>query len=122
MSLTAAGNGSRTGAASRHTRTAWPAAATEGALRDGAVADLLLVDHPESTLTSFIGPAPEDLAQTTAELADRGVHDPVTERADAALARAAAMTGAQLYFVPDPDPAPEDGVCALLRVPDSAVG
>ena len=26
-------------------------AATEGALRDGAVADLLLVDHPESTLT-----------------------------------------------------------------------
>jgi len=39
-----------------------------------------------------------------------------------ALARAAAMTGAQLYFVPDPDPAPEDGVCALLRVPDSAVG
>ena len=48
-------------------------AATEGALRDGAVADLLLVDHPESTLTTFIGPAPEDLAQTTAELADRGV-------------------------------------------------
>jgi hypothetical protein len=97
-------------------------AATEGALRDGAVADLLLVDHPESTLTSFIGPAPEDLAQTTAELADRGVDDPVTERADAALARAAAMTGAHLYFVPDPDPAPEDGVCAVLRVPDSAVG
>ena len=62
-------------------------AATEGALRDGAVADLLLVDHPESTLTSFIGPAPEDLAQTTAELADRGVSDPITERADAALAR-----------------------------------
>jgi hypothetical protein len=97
-------------------------AATEAALRDGAVADLLLVDHPESTLTTFIGPAPEDLAQTTAELAERGVDDAVTERADAALARAAAMTGARLYFVPDPDQAPEDGVCALLRVPDSAVG
>lgn len=97
-------------------------AATMAALRDGAVADLLLVDHPESTFTTFIGPAPEDLAQTTAELAERGVANPITERADAALARAAAMTGAQLYFVPDPDPAPEDGVCALLRVPDSAVG
>jgi len=97
-------------------------AATEGALRDGAVADLLLVDHPESTLTTLIGPAPEDLGQTSAELAERGVADPITERADAALARAAAMTGAQLYFVPAPDPAPEDGVCALLRVPESAVG
>jgi hypothetical protein len=97
-------------------------AETEAALRDGAVADLLLVDHPESILTTFIGPNPEDLGQTTAELAERGVTDPVSERADAALARAAALTSAQLYFVPDPDPAPEDGVCALLRVPESAVG
>ena len=97
-------------------------AATMAALRDGAVADLLLVDHPESILTALIGPAPEDLAATTAELADRGVTDPVTERADAALARAAAMTSARLYFVPDPDPAPENGVFALLRVPESAVG
>jgi hypothetical protein len=97
-------------------------AETETALRDGAVADLLLVDHPESILTTFIGPNPEDLGQTTAELAERGVTDPVSERADAALARAAALTSAQLYLVADPDPAPEDGVCALLRVPESAVG
>jgi hypothetical protein len=93
-------------------------AATMAAFRDGAVAELLLVDHPESTFTACIGPAPVDLASSPAELADRGVASPVTDRADAALARAAAMTSAQLYFLPDPDSAPQDGVCALLRFPE----
>ena len=97
-------------------------AATMAALRDGAVAELLLVDHPESTFTAWIGPDPVDLGSSAAELTERGVADPVIERADAALARAAAMTSAQLYFLPDPDSAPDDGVCALLRVPESAVG
>ncbi len=96
--------------------------ATMAALRDGAVAELLLVDHPESTDTAWIGPDPTDLASSAAELTERGVVDPVTERADAALARAAAMTGAQLYFLPDPDPAPEHGICALLRFPDPGAG
>lgn len=93
--------------------------ATLAALRDGAVAELLLVDHPESTDSAWIGPDPADLASSAAELTERGVAGPVTERADAALARAAAMTGAQLYFLPDPDPAPEHGICALLRFPDA---
>ncbi len=92
--------------------------ATMAALRDGAVAELLLVDHPESTDTAWIGPNPADLGSSAAELTERGVADPVTERADAALARAAAMTSAQLYFLTDPDPVPEHGICALLRFPD----
>ena len=95
-------------------------AATMAAFRDGAVAELLLVDHPESTATAWIGPAPADLASSAAELTERGVADPVPDRADAALARAAAMTSAQLYFLPAADPGPEDGICALLRFPDPA--
>ena len=46
----------------------------------------------------------------------------MADRADAALARALTSTDALLYFLPDPEPTPEDGVGALLRVPDSAVG
>ncbi|HTT51057.1 MAG TPA: Vms1/Ankzf1 family peptidyl-tRNA hydrolase [Streptosporangiaceae bacterium] len=92
-------------------------AATMAAFRDGAVAELLLADHPESTATAWIGPGPADLASSAAELTERGVAGPVPDRADAALARAAAMTGAQLYFLPAADPAPEDGICALLRFP-----
>jgi hypothetical protein len=91
------------------------------ALRDGAVAELLLADHPESTATAWIGPAGTDLAATAAELTERGVPDPISDRADAALARALALTSAQLYFLPGPDQrgaGPDDGVCALLRFAD----
>jgi hypothetical protein len=121
--------------------------ATMAALRDGAVAEVLIADHPESAATAWIGPGATDLAAAAADLAARGVHDPVTERADAAIVRALAMTGAQLYFLPDqgpgepgPDdlrqrrddgpaagrsdagPPPEGGICALLRYPADAVG
>ncbi len=114
--------------------------ATMAALRDGAVAELLLVDHPESTATAWIGPAGTDLAGSAAELTERGVAGPVTDRADSALARALAETSAQLYFIPADGPAegepgdgnglalgerdarndpaggePDDGICALLR-------
>ena len=96
--------------------------ATMAALRDGAVAELLLADHPESTDTAWIGPSGTDLAVSAAELADRGVTNPVTDRADAALARALATTSAQLYFLPGPEAdeaGPDGGICALLRFPDS---
>jgi hypothetical protein len=97
--------------------------ATMAALRDGAVAELLLADHPESTDTAWIGPAPVDLAGSAADLAQWGVAaDPVTDRADAAIARALAMTGGQLYFLPDQDQPPEGGIAALLRFPDPGVG
>ena len=97
-------------------------AATMAALRDGAVAEVLLADHPTSARTAWIGPAPTDLAVSPAELTDRGVPEPVTDRADAALARAMAATGAQLYFLPEDVAAPEDGIGALLRYPVDAVG
>lgn len=97
-------------------------AATMAALRDGAAAEVLLADHPSSAWTAWIGPGPTDLAASAAELTDRGVPEPQTDRADAALARAMATTGAQLYFLPEDVAAPEDGICALLRYPVDAVG
>jgi len=108
-----------------HDRGVAGLAATMAALRDGAVAELLLADHPESAATAWIGPRGADLAASADELTGRGVPDPVTDRADAALARGLATTGAPLYFLP-PDlasspGAPQDGVGAPLRVPREAI-
>jgi len=130
-----------------HQRGVAGLAATVAALRDGAVAELLIADHPESTATAWVGPGGTELAVSADELAARGVQDPVTDRADAAIVRALATTSAQLYFLPDQGPGepgrrdlrrargagraapdegaiqpPEDGICALLRYPADAVG
>jgi Bacterial archaeo-eukaryotic release factor family 2 len=75
-------------------------AATMTALRDAAAAEILLVDHPESARTAWVGPEGTDLADTADALQRRGVPDPWTDRADAAIVRAAALTGAALYFLP----------------------
>src|SRR6185312_10763619 len=56
-------------------------AATMAALRDGAAAEVLLADHPSSAWTAWIGPGPTDLAASAAELTDRGVPEPQTDRA-----------------------------------------
>jgi hypothetical protein len=99
-------------------------AATMTALRDGSVDELLLVDHPESVLTAWIGPGGTELAATAAELTGLGVQDPVQDRADAALARGLAASDARLYILPGDlasSGAPQDGVGAVLRVPREAV-
>ncbi len=100
-------------------------AAAMAALRDGGVAELLLADHPESALTAWTGPGGTDLAADPAELTGRGVPEPVSDRADAALARALATTGAPLYFLPGDlatgSEAPQDGVGATLRYPREAI-
>ncbi|MDX6333691.1 MAG: hypothetical protein QOG05_1031 [Streptosporangiaceae bacterium] len=101
-------------------------AATMAALRDGGVAELLLADHPESAATAWIGPGGTDLAAAAAELTERGVQEPVTDRADAALSRGLATTDARLYFLPGDlatgAGAPQDGVGATLRFPRDAIG
>ena len=104
----AAGSASRAGGPSRLMSavaglpTPWPRCAT-------AQSANLLVDHPESADAAWIGPNPADLGSSAAELTERGIADPVTERRDAALARAAAMASAQLYFLTDPDPCRSTG-------------
>ena len=109
-----------------HDRGVAGLAAAMAALQDGGVAELVLADHPESAKTAWIGPGGTDLAADAAGLTGRGVQDPVTDRADAALARALASTDASLYFLPEelatgPE-APQDGVGATLRFPREAIG
>lgn len=84
------------------------------ALRDAAVSDVLLADDPSSTARLWIGPGTE-MGLTEEDLRVRGTTDPVRERADAALVRAIALTDAELHFIPADEPAPRDGVAALLR-------
>lgn len=110
------------------------------ALRDSQVSDLFLADNPSSAAMAWIGTAGPELAATREELLERNVPEPARDRADAALARAAAITGAELRFLPSPpadvsddpldspdegppsrvaatgdiDP-PADGVCATFR-------
>jgi hypothetical protein len=108
-----------------HARGVQGLAATMTALSDGGVAELLLVDHPESALTAWIGPGGMELAATAGELTGRGVQDPVQDRADAALARGLTTSDAQLYILPEDlvtsPGAPQDGVGAVLRLPREAV-
>jgi hypothetical protein len=101
--------------------------ATIAALRDGAVAEVLLADNAVDTATVWIGPGGAELAVAPDELIQRGVADPVADRADAAVVRALATTSAGLCFLPYdvalPDPGGQgasgirEGICALLRYP-----
>jgi hypothetical protein len=101
-------------------------ASTLAALRNGQVADLFVADRPTSTATVWIGPEGADLAVSEEELREWGVAEPVTERADAAIARALVATDAELHFLPEDlvteadgdEPgivSPRDGICATLR-------
>jgi hypothetical protein len=90
------------------------------ALSEGRVAVLFVADDPSSTATVWIGPYPEDLGTSPDVLRDRGVAEPVTERADTAIVRALASTGAELCFIPEGEPAPQDGAGALLRYATSS--
>jgi hypothetical protein len=85
------------------------------ALRDRRVSDLFLADDPSSTAVLWIGPEPSELATSADELRERGTAEPVTDRADAALVRGLVLTDAELWFVPEDEPPPKDGIAALLR-------
>jgi hypothetical protein len=89
------------------------------ALSDGRASDVFVRDEPRSTATAWTGPGWADLAMTAAQLAERGVGKPVSDRADAALARAIACTDADLWFLPGDLPAPRDGIGATLRYPQA---
>jgi hypothetical protein len=102
-------------------------AQTMAAFRDGQVNDLFVADDPSSAAEAWIGPGGAELAASREELHEWGVGSPTLDRADAALVRAAASTGAELHFLPadlmetgDPTACggiarPRDGVCATLR-------
>ncbi|MCG5216324.1 baeRF2 domain-containing protein [Streptosporangium soli] len=72
---------------------------TAQALREGRVDTLLVADEPSADGLMWVGPQGAQLALDGDELRQWGVADPVRDRADAALARAAATTDADLWFV-----------------------
>jgi hypothetical protein len=101
------------------------------ALADGQVASLLLACRPPEPggtdrgggapagatagRTVWTGPRCTDLATGPDELRDRGVAEPVPDRADAALIRALAGTDGELLLVTLADWQATHGVGALLR-------
>lgn len=70
------------------------------ALQQGQVETLVLVDDPSSTAQLWVGPEPWQLAETEAGLREIGAEVLGQDRADAALVRAAAGTGARLLVLP----------------------
>ncbi|HTU74147.1 MAG TPA: hypothetical protein VMG38_11580 [Trebonia sp.] len=100
--------------------------ATLAALRDGLAEGVLVRDDPArdeaaDPAAAWIGPGLADVATDPEQLVRRGVADPVMDRADAALARAACGTGATLSFIPGGADLPVGWVGALLRAPLAAV-
>ena len=92
-------------------------AETLAALRDGQASDVFIADDPSSTDRAWIGPAPAEVAASEDELRERGVDQIAEDRADAAIIRAAAGTGAELHLIPDGEQPPRHGIGALLRYP-----
>jgi hypothetical protein len=95
--------------------------ATVAALRDGRAAEVFIADEAGSMAwgesMAWVGPGGAELAMTGEELAERGIGEPVRDRADAAIVRGIASTDAGLFFLPDDVPAPRDGIGATLRYP-----
>ncbi len=89
-------------------------AQTVDALTDGRAAEVLLRDDPGSTATVWTGPGGAELALSSDAMTERGVAEPVRDRADAAIARAIACTDAELFFLPESAEPPPDGIAATL--------
>jgi hypothetical protein len=92
-------------------------------LQRGQVDTVLLVDQPSSTDVVWIDPDdPTVVSVDDHVLRESGVAEPLKVRADAALLRAAAATGARLVLV-GPDEAPlRHGIGAVLRYADASSG
>ena len=90
---------------------------TVAALRQAQVEHLLLVDDPSSEARAWIGPDPVHLALGAEELTGLGVTDPVEDRLDAALVRAAAGTDAVIVTLAPGQLDLPDGIGATLRYP-----
>jgi hypothetical protein len=100
----------RTELLDRHREAAGPEGLEETAhaLREGRVHAVLSPGElPELVWTGIGG---THLSTDAEELRRWGVESPIQERADSAIARAAAMTDAELWFSPE-----VEKVCAVLR-------
>ena len=85
------------------------------ALRAGRVAALFLAGDPFPAGDLWFGAAPGELATDAQDLAGLGIDEPTQDQAGEALVRGAALTDAELHFVPEGEPRPTDGVAALFH-------
>jgi hypothetical protein len=90
---------------------------TVAALRQAQVETLLILDDPSSDARAWIGPDPVHIALTAEELTELGVREPVQDRLDAALVRAAAGTDASIVTLAPGQLDLSDGLGATLRYP-----
>ena len=90
---------------------------TVAALRQAQVETLLVVDDPSSDALAWIGPEPVHLALTAEELTELGVDEPVRDRLDAALVRAAAGTDASIATLAPGQLELTHGLGATFRYP-----
>jgi Bacterial archaeo-eukaryotic release factor family 2 len=90
---------------------------TVGALRAAQVETLLIVDDPSSDALAWIGPEPVHIALTAQELTELGVREPVQDRLDAALVRAAAGTDASIVTLAPGQLQLTHGLGATFRYP-----
>lgn len=74
-------------------------------LQQAQVETLVIVDDPSSALELWVGPEPAQLAESEEGLRTIGAEMLGRDRADAALVRAAAGTGAAVLVLPHPDAA-----------------
>lgn len=95
-------------------------AAVVTALQREQAEAVLIVDDPSSTDELWVGPEPAQLALDPAQLREMGVEEPVRVRADAALVRAAAGTGADLVLVGPGEIDLRHGIGAVLRYADAS--
>ena len=90
-------------------------------LQRGQVDTVLLVNDPSSTDQLWIAPDDPTLVAADQELLRQsGVQDPRRVRADAALIRAIAATGAELVLVQPEDVQLEHGIGGILRYADAS--
>jgi hypothetical protein len=97
-------------------------APTIAALQQAQVDTLLVADDPSSTSEAWVGPEPVQVALDAAQLRDLGVTEPVRDRLDAALVRAAAGTQARIVTVTPGQLDLPDGIGALLRYAPAPAG
>lgn len=98
------------GAVARERRAVTGLADTLTALREGLASDVLVIGDPSwAAQDVWIGPGLADAATGREALRQGGAGRPLQARADAALIRAAAGTGAELHLLPAGDGRPPAG-------------
>ncbi|MFF4606551.1 hypothetical protein ACFY12_27940 [Streptomyces sp. NPDC001339] len=91
------------------------------AAREHRIDTLLVAAHgTDAARQVWVGPGVDQLALRGTELVELGEDHPACARADDALVRSVAASGAEIVVVHDPEQAPDGGLGAILRGTEEA--